>query len=400
MRFLEADRRTCDALLPGLRERLAAIPLAALEAEDSPAIELFREHGGTNLLVPPEYGGLGASPLDAVRVVRVLGSVAPSMTVATMMHHFSIGTLYGVAEAFGTGNALNDLLLKRVAGEKMLVASGFAEGRTDQGILAPRLTARPVDGGYLISGSKKPCSLASSMDLLTASVALPADDDGAGSDGGDGADNAGGAGGGGGTTMGLLMLPAGTPGLSVEPFWASFALAGAQSHEVRLTDVFVTAEQIIRTPPELADQMNELTTVGLIWFEMMVCAAYTGMVSALVDRVLSRGRGSVADRAALGTRIESAAALTEGLARRVVAGDVDNDGLTAALVTRFAVQDALRSSVDAAVELLGGMAYVSSPDVAYLAAASHAIAFHPPSRGSMAAGLVAHWTTGEPLVVA
>lgn len=389
MRFLEADRRACDALLPGLRDRLAEIPLSELESATSPAIELFRQHGGTNLLVPPEYGGMGASPLDAVRVVRALGSVAPSMTVATMMHHFSVGTLYAVAEAFGTGNALDELLLKRVAEERLLVASGFAEGRTNQGILAPRLTARQVDGGWLISGSKKPCSLATSMDLLTASVALPADDGAAG----DGA-------GSGGTTMGLLMLPANTPGLTVEPFWSSFALAGAESHEVRLTDVFVTDEQIIRAAPELTEQMDELTTVGLIWFEMMVCAGYTGMVSALVDRVLTRGRGSVSDRATLGTRVETAAALTEGLARRVIAGEVDNDGLTAALVTRFAVQDALRLSVDTAVELLGGMAYVSSPDVAYLAAASHAIAFHPPSRSSMAAGLVDHWTTGAPLVVA
>lgn len=382
MRFLELDLQTCDALLPDLRERLAEIPLTQLESAGSPAIELFRQHGGTNLLVPAEYGGMGASPLDAVRVVRALGSLAPSMTVATMMHHFSVGTLYAVAEVFGTGNALDELLLKRVASEKMLVASGFAEGRTDQGILTPRLSARPVEGGYRISGSKKPCSLANSMDLLTASVAVPDDD------GGDG------------TTMGLLLLPAGTPGLTVEPFWSSFALAGAESHEVRLTDVFVTPEQIVRTDPEFADQMDELTTVGLIWFEMMVCAAYTGLVSALVGRVLTRGRGSVADRAALGTRIESAVALTEGLARRVGDGDVDNDGLTAALVTRFAVQDALRASVDAAVELLGGMAYVSAPDVAYLAAAAHAIAFHPPSRGSVAAGLVDHWSTGEPLVVA
>lgn len=378
MRFLEIDRQTCDALLPDLRDRLNEIPLSELESPESPAIELFRQHGGTNLLVPQEYGGIGANPLDAVRAVRALGSIAPSMTVATMMHHFSVGTLYAVAETFGTDNALNDLLLKRVASERMLVASGFAEGRTDQGILAPKLTARPTDGGYLVSGAKKPCSLASSMDLLTASVALPGD----------------------GAPMGLLMLPAGTPGLSVEPFWSSFALAGAQSHEVRLTDVFVTDEQIIRAEPEYADQMDELTTVGLIWFEMMVCAGYTGMVSALVDRVLTQGRGSVAERAALGARIEAAAALTEGLARRVIDEDVENDGLAAALVTRFAVQDALRQAVDGAVELLGGMAYVSSPDVAYLAAASHAIAFHPPSRGSMAAGLVDHWTTGEPLVVA
>jgi hypothetical protein len=42
-----------------------------------------------------------------------------------------------VADAVGADSGLDDLLLKRVASDRMLVASGFAEGRTNQGILAP-----------------------------------------------------------------------------------------------------------------------------------------------------------------------------------------------------------------------------------------------------------------------
>lgn len=378
MRFMEADQRICDALLPGLREQLTKIPLRELESENNPAIMLFRACGGPNLLVPRAYGGIGATALEAVRVQRALGSVAPSLTVATMMHHFSIGTLYAVADAVGADSGLDELLLKRVASDRMLVASGFAEGRTNQGILAPRVEAVPTNGGYLITGSKKPCSLANSMDLLTASVGIR-DKDG----------NVG---------MGFLMLPADTPGVSIHPFWSSFALAGAQSHEVRLTNVFVTEDQIIMPDPALADELDQLQTVGLIWFEMTVCAAYTGIASALVASVLDRGRGSVADRAALAVRIEAAAALTEGLARRVMDGEVDNDGLAQALVTRFAVQDAVCQTVNQAVELLGGMAYICSSDVAYLAAASQAIAFHPPSRGSVTGALVDYYG-GAPIVV-
>ena len=378
MKFLENDRQTCERLLPGLLSKLSEVSLTKLESKQNPGIELFRSHGGTNLLVPQPYGGTGANAVEAVRVMRALAAVAPSMAIATNMHHFSIGTLYAVADAVGEGNGLDDLLLKRVVSDRMLVASGFAEGRTGQGILTPQIMARPVKGGYRIKGSKKPCSLARSMDLLTASVGVTGDDGEIG--------------------MGLLMLPADAKGLTVHPFWNSFALAGAESDEVRLNDVFVTDEQLIKPTPELAEAMNELTTVGLIWFQMTVCAAYTGIVSALVDQVLTRGRGSVSDRAALAVGIESAVALTEGLARRIEDGDVDNEGLAASLVTRFAVQDALARSTDQAVELLGGMAFVSSSDVAYLAAASRAIAFHPPSRSSMAAGLVDYYG-GQPLVV-
>jgi hypothetical protein len=54
--------------------------------------------------------------------------------------------------------------------------------------------------------------------------------------------------------------------------------------------------------------------------------------------------------------------------------------------------------VNQAVELLGGMAYIGSSNVAYLAAASHAIAFHPPSRASTAGGLLDYYA-GYPIVV-
>ncbi len=378
MRFMDTDRQTCDKLLPGLLDSLGDIPLAELEGPGSPAIELFRSHGGTNLLVPADYGGLDATALDAARVVRALGASAPSLTVATAMHHFSIGTLFGVADTFGQGTDLDDILLKKVAAERWLVASGFAEGRTNQGILTPTMMARPVTDGYLLTGSKKPCSLSRSMNLLTASVGMQRED--------------------GSVDMGFLLLPADTPGISVHPFWSSFALAGAESDEVRLTDVHVTDAQILQPTEEMLDELTELQEVGLIWFELIVCASYTGIASALVDRVLTRERGTAADRARLAVCIESASALTEGLARMLMDGDTTNDGLATALVTRFTVQDQIRTAVLAAVELLGGMSYVSSSDVGYLAAASQAVAFHPPSRTSMIDGMLSYYA-GEPLVV-
>ncbi|MFB6710692.1 MULTISPECIES: acyl-CoA dehydrogenase [unclassified Streptomyces] len=379
MQFMQADRDTCDALLPGLLDRLAEVPFAELESGDSPAVGIFRDHGGSNLLVPAAFGGADATALQAARVVRALGAAAPSLSVATAMHHFSIGTLFGVADTFAGGTDLDELLLKRVSQERLLVASAFAEGRTEQGILSPTMEARPVDGGYLLTGSKKPCSLSKSMDLITASVGMRRPD--------------------GSVDMGFLILPADTPGISVHPFWKTSALQGTESNEVRLTDVFVTDRQILQPPAELAEELSELQEVGLIWFQMIVCAAYTGMASSLVDRVLKRGRGSAADRGALAVGIETAAALTEGLARRVMDGDTDNDGLAAALVTRFGVQKLIAEITSQAVEMLGGMAFISSSDIAYLAAATHAIAFHPPSRTSTVDGLLDYYA-GQPLVVA
>lgn len=379
MVFMDMERRALDEYLPGLADRLAGFELTELETDGNPGIEAFRACGGAKLVVPERFGGSGASIVDAARVLRELASLAPSTAVAAMMHQFSVTTLVAAVEQDPQEFAAFPDLLAAISGKRMLLASGFAEGMRGQNILEPTLRAERTDGGYLLNGVKKPCSLSGSMDLLTASVAVEQPD--------------------GSTSFGLLLLPADTPGISVHPYWSTFALAGAESDEVRLTDVLVHPDQVIAPDPSLADAVDGLTTVGLIWFQLTVCATYTGIASLLVEKVLHGARGSAGDRAALAVRVESAAALTEGLARRVDAGETDNDTLAAALVTRYAVQDAVTATVNQAVELLGGMAFIGSSDVAYLAAAAQAIAFHPPSRTSVAGGLLDYYA-GYRMVVA
>ncbi|MET9643328.1 acyl-CoA dehydrogenase family protein [Streptomyces syringium] len=376
MKFLQLDHEACEALLPGLAGRLADVPFDRLESPGSPAIALFKGHGGTNLLVPRDAGGIGASALESVRVIRALASLAPSLAVATAMHHFSVGTLFSVGPLYEKTTSIRASVLDIIARNRLLIASGFAEGRSGRGILSPTVEAHATAGGYLVTGSKKPCSLSRSMDLLTASVALRTDD--------------------GGTEMGLLVLPADRPGISVHDFWSTFPLVAAESHEVRLDEVFVEAEHILRTPPNAAEKLDELNEAGVIWFQMIVAASYTGVASALVDLVLRERRGSAADRARLCLLIETAAFLVEGVARRIMDGDLGNDCAAASLFTRFSVQDIITRAVGQAVEMLGGMAYIASPKIAYLASAAQAVVFHPPSRMSMSEA-VDDYYAGKPL---
>ncbi|MEV0500766.1 acyl-CoA dehydrogenase family protein [Streptomyces spectabilis] len=376
MRFLRRDHDTCEALLPGLAGRLSDVPFDRLESPQSPAIALFKEYGGTNLLVPGDYGGLGASALEAVRVIRALASLAPSLAVATAMHHFSVGMLFSLGPLYESGASFRTSVLDAVAKNRSLIASGYAEGRSGHGILTPTVEARETAGGYLVSGSKKPCSLSRSMDLLTASVALRGHD--------------------GATEMGLLVLPADTPGISVHDFWSTFPLVAAESHEVRLTDVFAGAEHVLRAPTSAGEQLDALNEAGVIWFQMIVAATYTGVASALVDQVLRDKRGPVEERAGLCLLIESAASLVEGLARRIMDDDLGNDCAAASLFTRFTVQPIVTRAVAQAVEMLGGMAFITSPKIAYLASAAQAVVFHPPSRTSMSQAVVDYYT-GKPL---
>ncbi|GHC90884.1 acyl-CoA dehydrogenase family protein [Streptomyces flavofungini] len=376
MRSLDSARRTCELFLPGLLEALSDYPLDALERPDSPGIELFRKMGGPGLVIPDSLGGRGAGPLQALEVTRALASAAPSLAVATTMHHFSVATLSCFADSLGGAGGLGKRL-KEISQQNLLVASGFAEGQPGQGILEPTMELQATRNGYLLRGSKKPCSLSGAMDFLTASVVIPD--------------------GNGGHTTAVTLVPRDAPGLAVRPFWASWVLAGAQSDEVVLTDVLVQDEHIMRTDPAHdAVSLDTLQSTGFVWFELLITASYLGIASQLVERVMNGPGGTASERAQLSMRLETATLLLERTARMLVDGDSGPSVLVQALVARYGAQDAIGATVRQAVELLGGLAYIRSGDIAYLAAASHGAGFHPPSRSSFAAPYL-DYAAGGPL---
>lgn len=366
MHTLDQARALCDQYLPGLCDELAEHPLRDLEQPGNPGLDVFRRRGGPGLVIPKTYSGLGASPNATISVMRAIGSCAPSLSVATAMHHFSIATLFTLADSLRSSGT-EWALLEGVADQNLLMASGFAEGNPGHGILAPTMAATATDGGYIVNGSKKPCSMARSMDLLTANCAVRTSD--------------------GTTEQVLLLVPADSEGISVHPFWASPILRGAESDEIRLNDVFVDERLATRAEVSDAGELDELQTVGFMWFEMLISACYLGMASALVERVFAAERPSVQTRASAGLRLETATMLLERIACLLEAGESSSDALTKTMIARYGAQDAINDAVGIAVEALGGIAYITDPDIAYLQSATRCLTFHPPSRSSSYAAL-------------
>ena len=373
MHFLTAERATLDEFMPGLDAALQAMAFSAREAPRSRTIQLFRDAGGPGLLIPRNAAGGGASALQAIHIQRAIGSRAPSLAIASCMHQFSVMTLVELSRQ-RKGPEL--FLIEAIARQRLLVASGFAEGRSGAGILDAAMRARRIEGGFVVNGSKKPCSLAQSMDLLTASVRI------------DSAEGSSAA-----SSFAVLLIPATSNGISHRPFWTTPILAGAESDEVVLTDVSVSDQLAFETS---TGEMDSIQTCGFIWFELLVTASYLGIASALAERVLTARRGPDLDRALLASELEAAMSALEGIAARIAAGPLDPQLLGRMLLVRYATERAIERATDLAVTLLGGIAFIQSPDVSYLLAASRALAFHPPSRSSMASGLAA-LLVGEPL---
>jgi alkylation response protein AidB-like acyl-CoA dehydrogenase len=362
MNYLNKERQTLETRLPGLDDGLRQVPFGQLEGSDNPGIGLFREAGGPAMLIPRECGGSGATALEAARIHRALGARAPSLAIAATMHNFSVATLVEYGE-------YSREYLKNIATGQLLVASGFAEGRTGTSILAPQLQAARTGGGYLINGSKKPCSLSRSMHLLTASIAVP-------SDNGHGTDRA------------VAIIPAGGDGMDRKPFWKTNVLGGAESDEIRLTNVFVPDEMVFF--PAIQQKLDPVETAGFLWFELLVSASYLGMASGLVERAMISQKGGACEQTVLAVETETAMAALEGLAQAMQDGDRSQGCLARALLIRFGVQNAITRTVARSAELLGGIAFIQCPEVAYLLAATRALAFHPPSRISAAGPLASH----------
>lgn len=376
MRYLGRERAALEALLPGLDAELASRPLGELESPGSPGIKAFKELGGPGLLVPTAHGGKGADALNAVRVQRAIGSRSPSLAVATTMHHFSLASLVVLSE---TGNGFEWMLLTGIVDGNLLLASGFAEGQPGGSILRPTMTARVTDEGIRVDGAKRPCSLARSMDLLTASVMVPRLD-------------------GTGEQLAVVLIPADGPGIAVAPFWGSFALAGAESDQVTVTDVLVPPDLVVRTDVPEGQVLDDIQTTGFVWFELLMTAGYLGAASALVERVVANERIPDIERVRLVGETEAAMAAVENVARQTGNALCDQSLLVDSLYVRYAAQDTIARVVPRAVELLGGLNFMSSDDIGYLAAAVNGLGLHPPARSRMSGPLARH-LGGQPLEI-
>jgi hypothetical protein len=289
------------------------------------------------------------------------------------MHHFSVASL---VELRRKGGGLEWMLLQGIAEQRQLVASAFAEGVAGQHVFVPSMRAvAGEDGKLLVSGVKKPCSLSRSMNLLTASMAIARED---------GPDD-----------FGVAIIAADSSGIEVEPFWATQVLGGAQSHAVVLSEVVVDPALVVTSGQVGEAALDHMQAASFLWFELLMTASYVGMASGVVERALAGGRGAASARAMLATELEAAMAGLEGVAARISEEEPAEALLTRALACRYATQGVIDRTVSLAVELAGGMAFISDPTVNCLASATRALAFHPPSRERMADAILDAVSEGE-----
>lgn len=363
--LLSLERELLERVMPGLDAQLAACPLGVLEGQQSPVLAWYKAAGGCGLHIPRPLGGQALRALDMLRIQRALGSRSPSLALATNMHTCTVAA---IPQCAATQN-----LLQGIARDRLLVASGFAEGRPGTSIQSPGIEVSVQPAGLVLNGSKKPCSLARSMDLFTVSVLVPQEH--------------------GKRRFALATVPAHLDGIERLPFAAPGFLDAAENLEVRLRDVSVPHAYVSYFGEELS--LTQELSAAFLWFEPLVSASYLGAASALVERLYQLQRGSAAVRAQLAGQLQAAMLSLEAVAWRIDTGECGPHAVVSALAARYEAQRVISQVAADAAEQLGGMQYLASPDVQYLLRVCRALAFHPPGRWVMEGPLDSYFQSGE-----
>src|SRR5687768_13409409 len=162
MAFEEAQEMTrqdwkqlSEQLGPTFGERAAAF-----DAQDrfvAVNYEELKRHKVFSMLVPENLGGGGAALADVCHLLRTLGRHCPSTALALSMHqHLVAATVFRHKK----GQPGAKLLEKIAANQTILVSTGATDWISSNG------SAKPVDGGYRVSGRKVFASGCPAADML------------------------------------------------------------------------------------------------------------------------------------------------------------------------------------------------------------------------------------------
>jgi alkylation response protein AidB-like acyl-CoA dehydrogenase len=308
--------------------------------------ERMREEGYLGLTVPEELGGMGAGLYDLILAQERLAAGDGSTALAVSMHVSPIGQLASLWRASGDERLAD--VLRRAADGRLVYASMSAEPG-DPILMSSTTTARPVDGGYRVTG-KKIFGTESAVCTEFSTRALVDDPER-------------------GPTVIFFRLPRDVEGMTVKETWDVMGMRATQSNDFELDDVFVPEDDVFHRYPANHFDGTMLKTVWG-WAMPTFGAVYLGIAAGAMAFACELAlKMNKADRpqvqhlfAEMEVLLETARAVLHRHAQEMETGALYADlpvqeGMSKAVLTKYVATNNACGIVDRALHVVGGAGY-------------------------------------------
>jgi alkylation response protein AidB-like acyl-CoA dehydrogenase len=236
---------------------------AGHDREASHPIENYdrlRAEGFLEFTIAKAWGGAGGSFLDHTIAYEALGQGCPSTALAFNMH---ASVIMPILESDEVAPAAKQLIADLVVRQGKMIGGNFSEpGHTSLiGDRPLRVRARPVAGGWRISGRKMFASMIEAADFVVVLV-YPETETAA--------------------TAGMLVLiPPDAMGRRVMANWDTLGMRATRSDSLVLEDCFVPDDAVIFHSGDIRRFRHD----GLSWFWGSYTAVYLGLAGAAYDEL-------------------------------------------------------------------------------------------------------------------
>jgi alkylation response protein AidB-like acyl-CoA dehydrogenase len=308
--------------------------------------ERMREEGYLGLTVPEELGGMGAGLYDLIVAQERLAAGDGSTALAVNMHVSPIGQLASLWRASGDERLAD--VLRRAADGRLVYASMSAEPG-DPILMSSTTVARPVDGGYRVTG-KKIFGTESAVCTEFSTRALVDDPER-------------------GQTVIFFRLPREIDGMTVKETWDVMGMRATQSNDFALDNVFVPEEDVFHRYPANHFDGTMLKTVWG-WAMPTFGAVYLGIgagamafAGELALKMKKEDNPEVQHLfAEMEILLESARAVLYRHAHEMETGALYSDlpvqeGMAKAVLTKYVATNNACGIVDRALHVVGGAGY-------------------------------------------
>jgi len=296
------------------------------------------KHRVMSLVIPKEYGGDGLSHFTYYACLEEIARASAAMAITAGVTNLVQGGINRFGSAFQKEN-----FLKRVASGEWIGAFSLSEPGSGSDAAALRTTAKRVNGGYRITGTKMWCSTAGNADLYLL-IARTAEHKTKG------------------TTAFLVSRD--TPGFKIGKMERKLGLCASSLAELIFEDCFVPEDRRLGQEGEgLSIAFSELDggriTIGAIG---------VGLAIEAIERVWKfflKTQGSVPENVKAGCARFFAEAQSLRSLLRVAAGEKDAKRSVAVIAAQMKLlgSDLAMNVTSQAVEWMGEAGYVKENEV-------------------------------------